>query len=98
MVGTIWEFGCKGGILRGYEAELSFNGKKYPSNPTVSPAQQLTGNAKGNIVVPRSATGELPVGARHQPAFSWKELTDQCQRAAKDDGRMLLSDGMARRA
>lgn len=30
------------GIQRGYEARLSFDGKEYPSDPTVPPAQPLT--------------------------------------------------------
>jgi hypothetical protein len=40
-----------GGILRGYEARLRFNGKKYPSNPTVPPAQRLQKNAEGKVVI-----------------------------------------------
>jgi hypothetical protein len=47
-----------GGIQPGYEARLSFNGKKYPSNPSVPPAQPLTTKTSGKVVVPRSATGE----------------------------------------
>jgi len=52
----VWVQG--GGIQPGYEARLSFNGKKYPSNPTVPPAQPLTAEVNGKVVVPRSATGE----------------------------------------
>lgn len=52
----VWVQG--GGIQPGYEAKLSFDGKSYPGNPTVPPAQRLTAKVKGNIVVPYSATGE----------------------------------------
>jgi hypothetical protein len=30
-----------GGIANGYDAELSFDGRKYPSNPTVPPARRV---------------------------------------------------------
>jgi len=40
-----------GGIQPGYEAELSFDGRTYPSNPTVSPARRLTGKARGETVI-----------------------------------------------
>ena len=36
-----------GGILPGYESRLRFNGKKYPSNPSVPPAQRLQKAAEG---------------------------------------------------
>jgi hypothetical protein len=52
----VWVQG--GGIQRGYEARLSFNGNEYPDNPTVPPAQPLTARVNGKVVVPRSATGE----------------------------------------
>jgi hypothetical protein len=52
----VWVKG--GGIQPGYEARLSFNGKEYPSNPTVPPSQPLTAKVSGKVVVPRSATGE----------------------------------------
>lgn len=41
-----------GGIRNAYDAKLSFNGKKYPSNPTVSPAQKLQGKPTGSIIIP----------------------------------------------
>jgi|CZKR01.1.fsa_nt_gi hypothetical protein len=40
-----------GRIQPGYEAELSFDGKTYPSNPTVSPARRLTGKARGETAI-----------------------------------------------
>jgi len=52
----VWVQG--GGIQPGYEARLLFNGKEYPSNPTVPPAQPLAKKVSGKIVVSRSATGE----------------------------------------
>jgi hypothetical protein len=39
------------------EAILSFDGKSYPSNPSVSPARRLEGKVKGKIVVPVAAEG-----------------------------------------
>ncbi|MGA2235940.1 MAG: hypothetical protein ABSG23_10750 [Terriglobales bacterium] len=44
-----------GGIQPGYEAELSFDGKTYPSNPSVPPAHPLNGKVRGKIVVPVTA-------------------------------------------
>jgi hypothetical protein len=44
-----------GGIQPGYEAELSFDGKTYPSNPSVSPAHPLVGEVRGKTVVPVTA-------------------------------------------
>lgn len=52
----VWVQG--GGIRPGYEARLSFDGKTYPDNPTVPPAQRLTTKVKGTVVVSYSATGE----------------------------------------
>jgi hypothetical protein len=52
----VWVQG--GGIQPGYEARLSFDGKEYPSNPTVPPAQPITATVEGKVVVPRSANGE----------------------------------------
>jgi hypothetical protein len=47
---SIGVFVVGGGILDGYEAELDFNGKKYPLNPTVPPAKPLKSPA-GDIVI-----------------------------------------------
>jgi hypothetical protein len=46
-----------GGIQPGYEARLSFDGKTYPSNPSVPPAQRVVGKIAGEVVVPLSAEG-----------------------------------------
>jgi hypothetical protein len=39
-----------GGILPGYEALLSFDGTKYPSNPSVPPAKKFV-SAKGKVII-----------------------------------------------
>jgi hypothetical protein len=44
-----------GGIMQAYEARLRFNGKKYPSNPTVPPAQRLSPHTPGTTLIPVDA-------------------------------------------
>jgi hypothetical protein len=39
------------------EAKLSFDGKTYPSNPTVPSAQRLAGKVSGKSVIPVAAQG-----------------------------------------
>jgi len=46
---AVWVEG--GGIHPGYEAELRFNGKRYPSNPSMPPARRLTGKVAGEVVI-----------------------------------------------
>ncbi len=46
-----------GGIQPGYEARLKFNGTKYPSNPTVRPAEELRTKVDGKTVIPADTTG-----------------------------------------
>jgi hypothetical protein len=46
-----------GGIQPGYEAKLRFNGKKYPSNPSVPPAQRLRKKAEGKVVISAETKG-----------------------------------------
>jgi hypothetical protein len=48
-----------GGIMKGYEARLAFDGKTYPRNPSVSPAQKILGSVKGDVVIASSSKGEL---------------------------------------
>jgi hypothetical protein len=48
----IWVRG--GGVQAAYEAELRYNGKTYPTNPSTPPARRIGGNAAGRIVVPLS--------------------------------------------
>ncbi len=45
-------FVAGGGIQQGYNAELEFNGKSYPDNPTVTPAKRVTDRVWGRIVIP----------------------------------------------
>jgi hypothetical protein len=46
-----------GGEAHPYYAKLSFDGKTYPSNPTVPPAMPLSQNPGGTVVVPLSVHG-----------------------------------------
>jgi hypothetical protein len=48
---SVWVQG--GGIQPGYEAKLTFDGKTYPKNPTVSPARPLTGKSSGLVIIDR---------------------------------------------
>jgi hypothetical protein len=47
-----------GGIIRAYEAKLSFDGRTYPSNPSALPARHLEKNAPGKVIVPVTALTE----------------------------------------
>ena len=49
-----------GGIEPAYEAELRFDGKTYPGNPSVPPARQLIGKMAGKVVIP-SMQGGTPL-------------------------------------
>ena len=40
-----------GGAVAAHEAKLSFNGKTYPSNPSMPPADSLDENVSGNVVI-----------------------------------------------
>jgi hypothetical protein len=44
-----------GGIIRGYEARLPFDGKAYPLNPTMPPARRLRQPIGGQILISRSS-------------------------------------------
>lgn len=46
---AVWVQG--GGIQPGYEAKLSFDGNKYPSNPSVLPAKPLQLNVVGTVAI-----------------------------------------------
>src|SRR5579864_4391303 len=50
---AVWVQG--GGIQPGYEAELRFDGKTYPRNPTVPPARPLVSGVAGEVVISSSA-------------------------------------------
>lgn len=45
----VWVQG--GGIQPGYEAELLFNGKSYPKNPSVAPVHPLRGKTDGEVII-----------------------------------------------
>jgi len=53
---SVWVAG--GGIQSGYEAELSFDGRSYPSNPSLPPVHRLGGKVQGKIVMPETAKDE----------------------------------------
>jgi hypothetical protein len=53
----VWVQG--GGIQPGYEAELRFNGKTYPKNPSVSPALRLETKPVGELVIPSVQDAKL---------------------------------------
>jgi len=46
---AVWVQG--GGIQRGYEAELRFDGRAYPKNPTIPPAQRVERRPDGEEVI-----------------------------------------------
>ena len=48
----VWVQG--GGIQPGYEAELRFNGRTYPANPSAPPAQRLEGKVAGSVLISSS--------------------------------------------
>ncbi len=45
----VWVRG--GSIEPGYEAKLAFDGKTYPSNPSVSPARRVIGKVPSHILI-----------------------------------------------
>ena len=47
---SVWVQG--GGIQPGYEAELIFDGKTYPMNPTIPPAQKVVGESTEKELIP----------------------------------------------
>jgi hypothetical protein len=49
-----------GGILPGYRARLRFDGKTYPLNPGMAPAQPIKGRERGRTVI----AAERPSGGR----------------------------------
>ena len=44
-----------GGVIPGYEAELPFDGERYPANPTVPPAEPVSDTAGAVVVIPAFA-------------------------------------------
>lgn len=54
---SVWVRG--GGILPGYEAELRFDGKTYPSNPSMPPARRLAAEGLGAVAILSMEGGTL---------------------------------------
>ena len=52
----VWVQG--GGTQPGYEAELRFDGKTYPGNPSMPPARRLIKTVPGKIVVREAGAGK----------------------------------------
>jgi hypothetical protein len=44
-------FVAGGGIMPGYFAELQFDGKSYPENPSIGPARPLKHKPKGRAII-----------------------------------------------
>lgn len=53
----VWVQG--GGAQPGYEAILSFDGRRYPNNPSVPPARPARGADIGEILIPTTTSGAL---------------------------------------
>lgn len=51
----VWVQG--GGTQPGYEARLSFDGKRYPFNPSTPPAKRIAGRVAGKVVVSQTVEG-----------------------------------------
>lgn len=46
-----------GGIQPGYDAKLSFDGRTYPRNPSVPPAEPIHAEHLGDVLVPAGSEG-----------------------------------------
>jgi len=53
----VWVEG--GGIRPGYEAQLRFDGKSYPDNPSVTPARRLPEGVAGTVLISSENSGKL---------------------------------------
>lgn len=62
----VWVQG--GGIQPGYEAELRFDGKTYPENPSVLPARRLKKN--------RGRSFDIPIAT--PKTFIWRGMKNLC--------------------
>jgi hypothetical protein len=56
---TVWVH--RGGVLSPYEAELRFDGKTYPENPTVPPARPFDGKVKRDVLIPSNYSTTIPL-------------------------------------
>jgi heat shock protein HslJ len=62
-----------GGIIPGYEAELSFDGESYPANPAVPPAEPASDTAGAVVVIPEFADfteGTLVSAGEAEPSMA----------------------------
>lgn len=50
-------FVAGGGIIPGYEARLRFDGRSYPTNPSVAPATPLARRAHGRVLIDPAEKG-----------------------------------------
>jgi hypothetical protein len=50
-------FVAGGGILPGYNTQLRFNGRSYPTNPTVAPARRMPEGAAGRVLIGSGTKG-----------------------------------------
>lgn len=48
-----------GGIIRGYEVRLRFDGRRYPLNPTAAPAEPLPRGVAGRVLIAQGDEGRL---------------------------------------
>jgi uncharacterized protein len=78
--------GVSGGGAKAGHVELAYNGKKYPSNPTVPPAKRINGAVSGTVLIPKFdsfAAGKLLVDTH--PSF-------KCAQAAAPVENLICSD------
>jgi hypothetical protein len=85
----VWVQG--GGIQTGYEAELRFDGKTYPENPSMAPAGRLAGASQGEVVIPSPAK-------RQHPMLRAKSAHPSCGlRMVNHDGACALNNSVQAR-
>src|SRR5262245_11350950 len=61
-------FVAGGGIVQGYNAELAFDGKSYPDNPTVPPARQVKDGRRSKVLIPSSVNAQSGILLPKVPA------------------------------
>lgn len=94
---AVWVQG--GGIQPGYEAELRFDGKSYPTNPSIAPARRLVEDVTGEVLI-ASSDGTTTNAAGQQSgaiALSPTKLTGtgpsfDCTKASTPTERLLCRD------
>jgi len=104
---TVWVSG--GGIQPGYEAELRFDGKTYPMNPSVPPARRLREKVEGEVIIPDSAndirndkplypepTADQTGAAESRPSFNCASSKTPTEKLVCRDAELASLDrGMA---